>query len=58
MVRRVNLLSNSRGHLFSLAPCLAYYRTTVFRSNVVKSNLNPIWEEDTLDMEALCNGDQ
>lgn len=58
MVRRVTLLSNSPGHLFSLAPCLACYRTTVFRSNVVKSNLNPIWEEDTLDMEALCNGDQ
>jgi hypothetical protein len=34
-----------------------FKRTTVFRSNVVKSNLNPTWDEDTLDMEALCNGD-
>ncbi|GKY97057.1 hypothetical protein MPSEU_000664300 [Mayamaea pseudoterrestris] len=30
---------------------------SVYRSNVVKSDLNPLWTEVTLDMEATCNGD-
>jgi len=29
----------------------------VFRSNVVKYNASPEWQETILDMEALCNGD-
>jgi len=30
---------------------------SVFRSNVVKSNLNPKWEVAKLNLEAICNGD-
>ena len=29
----------------------------MYRSNVVKSNLNPVWNEVTLDLESTCNGD-
>jgi hypothetical protein len=29
----------------------------VYRSNVVKQNLSPLWDETTLDLETLCNGD-
>lgn len=29
----------------------------VFQSNVVRSDLNPVWNEATLDLEAICNGD-
>mmetsp|Transcript_28981 Transcript_28981/g.40723 ORF Transcript_28981/g.40723 Transcript_28981/m.40723 type:complete len:618 (-) Transcript_28981:86-1939(-) len=29
----------------------------VYRSSVVKQNLSPLWEETTLDLETLCNGD-
>lgn len=30
---------------------------SVYRSNVVRSDLNPLWTEVTLDMEATCHGD-
>jgi len=30
---------------------------SVYRSNVVRGDLNPLWTEVTLDMEATCNGD-
>lgn len=30
---------------------------SVYRSNVVKGNLNPTWNEVFLDLEATCNGD-
>lgn len=30
---------------------------SVYRSNVVRADLNPLWTEVTLDMEATCNGD-
>ncbi|CAB9526804.1 Copine-6 [Seminavis robusta] len=30
---------------------------SVYRSNVVKSSLNPTWNQVTLDLEATCNGD-
>jgi len=29
----------------------------VYRSNVVKQNLSPLWDETVLDLETLCNGD-
>jgi len=29
----------------------------VYQSNVVRSDLSPIWNEATLDLEAICNGD-
>ena len=29
----------------------------MYRSNVIKGNLNPAWKEVTLDLEATCNGD-
>jgi len=31
--------------------------SSVFRSNVIKSNLNPKWEAAKLNLEAICNGD-
>jgi C2 domain/Copine len=34
-----------------------HYRMSVYRSNVLKGNLNPTWNEVTLDLEAICNGD-
>lgn len=30
---------------------------TVFRSNVVKDNLNPSWAESTINLSVLCDGD-
>eukprot|EP00559_Dactyliosolen_fragilissimus_P005395 CAMPEP_0184867048 /NCGR_PEP_ID=MMETSP0580-20130426/24871_1 /TAXON_ID=1118495 /ORGANISM="Dactyliosolen fragilissimus" /LENGTH=597 /DNA_ID=CAMNT_0027367059 /DNA_START=14 /DNA_END=1807 /DNA_ORIENTATION=+ len=30
---------------------------TVYRSKVVKNNLDPAWEEDTIDLDTLCGGD-
>lgn len=30
---------------------------SVYRSNVLKNNLSPNWNEVTLDLEATCNGD-
>jgi len=30
---------------------------SVYRSNVAKSNLSPVWTEVSLDLEATCNGD-
>lgn len=33
------------------------YRSSVYRSDVVRSNLNPKWDEVTLSLEAACNGD-
>jgi len=30
---------------------------SVYRSNVIKGNLNPKWEETRLELEAVCNGD-
>lgn len=30
---------------------------SVYRSNVVRSSLTPIWTQVTLDLEATCNGD-
>jgi len=30
---------------------------TVYRSNVVKDNLNPNWKEDNISLSALCRGD-
>ena len=32
-------------------------RIKVYQSNVVRGDLSPIWNEATLDLEALCNGD-
>ena len=32
-------------------------RRSVYRSNVVKGNLNPKWEAIRLPLEAVCNGD-
>jgi len=29
----------------------------VYQSNVVRGDLSPIWNEATLDLEAICNGD-
>jgi len=29
----------------------------VYQSNVVKRDLDPVWNEATLDVEAICNGD-
>jgi hypothetical protein len=29
----------------------------VYRSNVIKNNLDPVWDEVVLDLETLCNGD-
>ena len=29
----------------------------MYQSNVVRHNLNPVWNEVTLDIEAICNGD-
>jgi len=29
----------------------------VYQSNVVRSDLSPVWNEATLDLEAICNGD-
>jgi len=29
----------------------------VYQSNVVRSDLSPVWNEATLDVEAICNGD-
>jgi len=29
----------------------------VYQSNVVRSDLSPVWNEATLDLEATCNGD-
>lgn len=42
--------------LFFLAgflPC----RVKVYQSNVVRHDLHPIWNDATLDLEAICNGD-
>lgn len=33
------------------------FRTKVYQSNVVRRNLNPVWNEVSLDIEAVCNGD-
>ena len=33
------------------------FRNSIYRSNVVRSNLNPQWDEVTLSLEAACNGD-
>jgi hypothetical protein len=30
---------------------------SVYRSNVVRNDLSPLWQEVALDMEATCNGD-
>jgi len=30
---------------------------SIYRSNVARADLNPLWTEVTLDMEATCNGD-
>jgi len=30
---------------------------TIYRSNVVKDNLNPNWNEDVISLSALCGGD-
>jgi hypothetical protein len=35
----------------------SFCRNSVYRSNVVRSNLNPKWDEVTLSLEAACNGD-
>lgn len=32
-------------------------RNSVYRSNVIKGNLSPKWEETRLHLEAVCNGD-
>ncbi len=32
-------------------------RVKVYQSNVVRSDLSPVWNEATLDLEAICNGD-
>ena len=29
----------------------------VYQSNVVRSDLHPVWKDATLDLEAVCNGD-
>eukprot|EP00529_Nitzschia_sp_RCC80_P010712 CAMPEP_0113509784 /NCGR_PEP_ID=MMETSP0014_2-20120614/37765_1 /TAXON_ID=2857 /ORGANISM="Nitzschia sp." /LENGTH=620 /DNA_ID=CAMNT_0000405647 /DNA_START=382 /DNA_END=2244 /DNA_ORIENTATION=+ /assembly_acc=CAM_ASM_000159 len=29
----------------------------VYQSNVVRSDLHPVWNDATLDLEAICNGD-
>lgn len=36
---------------------LVLCRHSIYRSNVVRSNLNPKWDEVTLSLEAACNGD-
>lgn len=33
------------------------FRIKVYQSNVVRHDLNPVWNEATLDIEAVCNGD-
>ena len=36
--------------------CL-WHRDNVYCSNVVKNNLNPAWEDATVELSTLCNGD-
>mmetsp|Transcript_297 Transcript_297/g.487 ORF Transcript_297/g.487 Transcript_297/m.487 type:complete len:607 (-) Transcript_297:122-1942(-) len=31
--------------------------TSIYRSNVCRGDLNPVWEPASLDMETFCNGD-
>jgi Copine/C2 domain len=38
-------------------PGLPFCRIKVYQSNVVRSNLNPMWNEVNLDLEVVCNGD-
>jgi hypothetical protein len=33
------------------------HRVKVYQSNVVRHDLHPVWNEATLDLEAVCNGD-
>lgn len=33
------------------------FRNSVYRSDVVKNDLNPKWEKTDLSLEAVCNGD-
>ena len=33
------------------------FRVKVYQSNVVRSDLHPVWKDATLDLEAVCNGD-
>lgn len=33
------------------------YRVKVYRSNVARNELNPMWDEALLDIESVCNGD-
>lgn len=60
-------LSNVQGFGRTSSPFYELYRKvdrptgatwiSIYRSNVIRSDLNPIWTEVTLDMEATCNGD-
>jgi hypothetical protein len=34
-----------------------FFRVKVYRSNVARHDLKPIWNEALLDIEAICNGD-
>ena len=34
-----------------------FFRVKVYRSNVARHDLKPIWNEAQLDIEAICNGD-
>jgi len=36
---------------------IKFDRVKVYQSNVVRGNLSPVWNECTLDLEAICNGD-
>lgn len=38
----------------SLLPAI---RVKVYQSNVVTSDLHPVWNDSTMDLEAVCNGD-
>jgi hypothetical protein len=36
---------------------VAFNRVKVYQSNVVRSDLHPVWNDSLLDLEAVCNGD-
>lgn len=48
-----------RFSVFSLTGILPNFacRIKVYQSNVVRHNLNPMWNEVNLDLEVVCNGD-
>jgi hypothetical protein len=60
-------LSNTQRKIGKASPFFEMYRkvdlptgavwNSIYRSNVMRSNLNPKWDEVSLSLEAACNGD-